>query len=215
MKLLGSPVSPFVRKVRVALAEKGIKYDHDPVVPFNQPAEYFEISPLGKSPAMIDEGKPLSDSSIILAYLEKKHPEPALYPKEAYEYARALWFEEYGDSALTQNLTGTVFFQRVIAPRFFNRPTDEAIIAKAIETDIPKCFDYLEKELGSKEYLAGGAFSIADIGIATHFVNAKFAGYEVDAKRWPKLGAYAGRILGRPSFQGTIKEEAAAFGIQL
>jgi glutathione S-transferase len=111
-------------------------------------------------------------------------------------------------------MTGTVFFQRVIAPRFFNRPTDEAIVAKAIETDIPKCLDYLEKELGSKEFLAGGAFSVADIGVATHFVNMKFAGYTVDAKRWPKLAAYLGRILGRPSFQGTNKEEAAAFGIE-
>jgi glutathione S-transferase len=215
LKLYGAHVSPFVRKVRVALVEKGLDYEHEPLVPFNQPSEYFQISPLGKIPALVDDGKPLSDSSIILAYLERKHPTPALYPSDPYEFARALWFEEYGDSALVQNLTATVFFQRVVAPRFLNRPTDEAIIAKAIETDIPKCLDYLEGELDGKEFLAGGQFSIADIGIATHFVNGKFAGYEIDAKRWPKLAGYAKRIHARPSFQGIIKEEAAAFGIQL
>jgi len=114
-----------------------------------------------------------------------------------------------------QNLTGTIFFQRIIAPRFFNRPTDEAIVAKALKTDIPKCLDYLAGELDGKEYFAGGQFSIADIGIATHFVNAKFVNYAVDAKRWPKLASWVERVHARPSFAKTIKEEAAAFGIEL
>lgn len=214
VKLYGAHASPFVRKVRVALAEKGIAYEHDPVVPFNQAPEYFRISPLGKIPALLDDGKPLSDSSVIVAYLEKKQPTPPLYPSEPYEYARAIWFEEYGDSALVQNLTGTVFFQRVVAPAFFNRPTDEAVIKKAIEQDLPPIFDYLQSQLDGKEYLAGGAFSIADIGIATHFVNAKLARFSLDAARWPTLAAYLDRILARPSFRSCVVEEAKMFGVE-
>ena len=215
LKLIGASASPFVRKVRVALAEKGIAYEHDPMVPFGTPPEYLKISPLGKIPALLDDGKPLSDSSIIVAYLERKHPEPALYPKDPYEFARALWFEEYGDSALVTNVTAPIVFQRIIAPRFFNRPTDEAVVQNAIDVEAPKCLDYLETQVDGKEFLAGGAFSIADIGVATQFVNARFANYTVDAKRWPKTASYLEKILARPSFHGIVKEEAAAFGIEL
>jgi glutathione S-transferase len=215
LKLIGASASPFVRKVRVALAEKGIAYEHDPMVPFGTPPEYLKISPLGKIPALLDDGKPLSDSSIIVAYLERKHPQPALYPSDPYEFARALWFEEYGDSALVTNMTAPIFFQRVIAPRFFNRPTDEAVVQKAIDVEAPKCLDYLEEQIDGNEFLAGGQFSIADIGITTHFVNARFANYTVDAKRWPKVAGYLGRMLSRPSFRDIVKEEAAAFGIEI
>lgn len=214
LKLYGAHASPFVRKVRVALAEKGLAYEHDPQLPFNQPPEYYRISPLGKIPAIVDEGRPLSDSSVILAYLERKHPEPPLYPTDAYDYGRALWFEEYGDSALAQNL-GTIFVQRVVGPRFLNRPTDEAAIAKAIEQDLPPLFDYVQRELGANEYLVASRFTVGDLAIASQFVNAKIAGFRVDEKRWPKLAVYVERMHSRPSFRKCLDEEAKMFGITL
>ena len=97
----GVNASPFVRKVRVFLAEKGIAYELDPVIPVNVSAEFRKMSPLGKVPAFRDGDRTLSDSSIICAYLERMHPQPALYPADAYDYARALWFEEYGDGGLS------------------------------------------------------------------------------------------------------------------
>src|SRR5205807_1217235 len=94
----GANGSPFVRKVCVMLAEKGLTYEQEPVIPLNVSAEFKKLSPLGKIPAYRDGEATLSDSSIICAYLERKHPEPPLYPAEPFEYARALWFEEYGDT---------------------------------------------------------------------------------------------------------------------
>src|SRR5215831_7392353 len=96
----GISLSPFVRKVRVALAEKGVAYEHDPVIPVNVSPEYRKKSPLGKIPAFEDGDKTLADSSVICAYLDRVHPKPALYPSDPYDYARALWFEEYADGGL-------------------------------------------------------------------------------------------------------------------
>jgi glutathione S-transferase len=93
--------SPFVRKVVVALGEKGIAFDHDPVLPFGPNPEYRKISPLGKIPAFRDGDRTLADSSVIIAYLERTHPEPALYPSDPYQFARVPWFEEYGDGGLS------------------------------------------------------------------------------------------------------------------
>ena len=213
-KLLGAFGSPFVRKAYVALTEKGIPFEHEQVIPFGASPEYRKISPLGKIPAFQDGDRTLADSSVIIAYLERTHPQPALYPSDAYEYARALWFEEFGDGGLAPVLGAKVFFPKVIAPRFFNQQPNLEEIQKVIDNEIPPLFDYLEGEIGNNEYLVGNKFSIADIGVATIFVNYGFAGYSVDAKRWPKLAAYVNRVLSRPSFKGVVDKEKAAFGIQ-
>ena len=116
--LYGSFGSPFVRKVAVALGEKSIAYDHDPIVPFGLNLEYRKISPLGKIPAFRDGDRTLADSSVIIAYLERIHPEPPLYPSDPYDYARSLWYEEYGDGGLAPIMGPKIFAQRVLARRF-------------------------------------------------------------------------------------------------
>jgi glutathione S-transferase len=209
--LYGGLGSPFVRKVIVALTEKGIKYDHESVVPIGPNPEYRKISPLGKIPAYRDGDRTLPDSSVIIAYLERTHPEPPLYPSDPYEYARALWFEEFGDGGMAPVIGTKIFFQRVVAPRFLNQKPDEAAIQKTLTEEIPPLFDYLEKEIGDKQFLVADRFTIADIGIATIFVNFDFAGCSVDAERWPTLAAYVERTLNRPSFKAVIDKEKAIF----
>jgi glutathione S-transferase len=210
-KVFGINASPYVRKVRVALAEKGIAYDLDPVIPVNVSDDFKKMSPLGKIPAFQDGDHTLCDSSIICVYLERKHPQPALYPGGAYEHARALWFEEYADTALAGVVGPKMFFQKIIAPAFFNRPTDEEMVKKALEEELPPMFDYLESQLSS-DYFVGNAFSIADIGVATQLVNFMHAGFKVDAARWPKLAGWNDRMRARPSFKQLIDEENASLG---
>ena len=131
LKILGANVSPYVRKVRVYLAEKNIPYELEPVNPFAAGPEYRKISPLGKIPAMQDGDVTLADSSVICAYLERKNPQPALFPADPAEYGRALWFEEYGDSGVSI-LTAGIFRQRVVNPLFLKQPTDEAVVQATI-----------------------------------------------------------------------------------
>ncbi|HLK11114.1 MAG TPA: glutathione S-transferase family protein [Candidatus Binatia bacterium] len=206
--LYGVGGSPFVRKVRVVCAEKGISYDHEPTFPGQVDRR---ISPLGKVPAWRDERGPLADSSVICAYLERVKPEPALYPADPYDYARALWFEEYGDTALLQVFGPKIFFKKIVGPRFLGQHFDPAEIQKAWDEEAPPLLDYLEGQLGG-EWLVSGRFSIADVGIATQFVNLHQAGYRTDPARWPKLAAYVARVHARPSFAACIVEDNAFLG---
>jgi glutathione S-transferase len=208
----GANASPFVRKVRVFLAEKGVPYELESVFPFNVSAEFKKISPLGKIPALRDGDFTISDSSVICSYLERTHPNPPLYPQAPQDYARALWFEEFGDGGMTPIAGAKIFFQRIVGPRFLQQKTDEAMVKKAIEEELPVLFDYLESQLGSAPALVGGKFSIGDIGVGTQFVNLQHAGVTVDAARWPKLAAYVRAIHSRPSFKALIEEEAGLFG---
>jgi len=156
MVLYGTSGSPFVRKVQVVLAEKGIAYEHEPVVPINVSAEYRQLSPLGKIPALKHDGRALADSSVICAYLERLQPQPQLYPADPYEYARALWFEEYGDTALVAVVGPKIFFKKFVAPRFFNQPTNEAEVQKSIDEELPPLFDYLDERVGAERGLFTG-----------------------------------------------------------
>ena len=207
----GGAVSPFVRKVRMVLAEKGLPYSLEQINPFSPPPDFVEISPLKRIPAFRDTDLPsptdhLADSSVICDYIEHKYPDPALYPKEPYARARALWFEEYADSQVAMNLVRSLFFERIVKKLLKLEP-DESICEAALRDHMPAIGDYLEKEIGSHEYLVNNAFSIADIAVGSMFVNVHHAGEIIDKDRWPKLAAYVARLHQRPSFQSLIEEE--------
>jgi glutathione S-transferase len=208
-KVLGASVSPFVRKVRAFLAEKGLAYEHEPVSPFSPPEGWRSKSPLGKIPAFEHDGRVLADSSVICAYLERVHPDPALYPRDAYDYARALWFEEFADGGISP-VSGPGVIQPLVLRPFLTRSApDEGAAKKAIEEGLPPLFDYLERELRGREFLVGDRLSIADIGVATQFVSLRLAGVKPDPGRWPELSGFLGRIHARPSFARLIEEDRA------
>jgi len=212
LTVLGGSVSPFVRKVRVVLAEKGLDYELEPINPFAAPEGFRDVSPLGKIPAFRDGDRTLADSSVICSYLEQTHPDPALYPADAYERARALWLEEYMDGGFVPIAGPKVFFALVLQPMMSGKEADESGARETVENVFPRYFDYLEGELGDAEYFVGGRFSIADISIASPFVNLRHAGVAPDRKRWPKLRAFLDRSFGRPSFKALIEEETPIFG---
>ena len=95
--LIGSLISPFARKVAVVLSEKGLAYELDDVNPFAPPADFASVSPLGKIPVLRDGDRVVNDSTVICRYLERRQPQPPLYPADPYDCARAEWLEEYID----------------------------------------------------------------------------------------------------------------------
>lgn len=208
----GVNASPFVRKVRIAMEEKGLAYELEPVMPIGVSEEFKKLSPLGKIPVYQDGDYVLPDSSCIIAYLERLHPEPPLYPSDAQEYGHALFLEEYADTRLVEALS-TVFFQRVVRSKIMKQEPDESLVKEALSERIPLLFDFLETEVGDGDGIVGGRFSIADIGIGSPFVNFSHAGEDVDSGRWPKLACYLERIHSRPSFKNLIEEEKAAFSV--
>ena len=209
--LHGVGASPFVRKVRIALAFKGIDYELNPLMPMGVPAEYKQKSPLGKIPCWEDGDFTLPDSSCIIAYLEKVKPEPALYPGDARELGRALFHEEYADSKLADTV-GPFFFERIVKGRIMKAEPDEGRLAKLLAEGVPPVFDYLEGQVpGSGDAIVGRRFSVADIALGSQFVNARHAGLTVDAGRWPKLAAYVEAVHGNPLFKPVIEAEVAQF----
>ncbi len=206
IQIHGVPPSPYVRKVRAFLAEKGVEYELVTQQPMGQSPEYMAKSPLGKIPCLEDGDFVLPDSSAICAYLEKSHPDPALYPDDPHAFGRALWYEEYADSKLAQTCAG-VFFQRIVRKLFFKQEPDEAIVKQTLEEELPPVLDYLQGEIGAADALVGGRFSIADLAVVTQLQQLRLAGEDVDAERWPALHRYLDVHTARPSFKACIEGE--------
>lgn len=212
LTILGGNVSPFVRKVRVFCAEKGIDYTLEPVNPFSPPDGFRDLSPLGKIPVLRDGDRVLPDSSVICAYLEKTHPATPLYPEEPWDFARALWLEEYMDGGFVAKAGRPVFFPLVMLPLMQRKEPDETEPLRIAREELPPFYAYLEQQLGDAEFFVGDRLTIADIAVASPFVNLRHAGIAPERARFPKLRAFLDRMYGRPSFKACIEEESPVFG---
>lgn len=206
MMLFGAPVSPFVRKVLAYAAEKGIELPVTPVGIGDSGADFARASPFKKMPALIDGDFTLSDSSAIIAYLEAKHPDPALIPAGAEDRGRVIWYDEFADTIAVAAI-GPIFFNRIVSPMFMGMPGDMAVAEKAETEALPPVCAYLESVVPGDGFLVGGALSLADIAVASPFVNLSHLGIPVDPDLYPKLVAYLARILARESFAVWIGRE--------
>jgi glutathione S-transferase len=200
VQVIGSYLSPYVRKVLVVLDLKGIPYEIDPIVPFFGNDDFSRVSPVRRIPVLIDDRVALADSSVICQYLEDRYPEPRLYPSDLVERARARWLEEYADSRMGEVFIWRLFNQVAIKPHVWGEPTDKAAVEKTLREEIPQVLDYLEAQIPSEGFIFGEV-SIADISIACFFRNAAFARFKIDPARWPRTAALVECVLNLQSFR--------------
>ena len=194
MQVVGSYLSPYVRKVLAFLDLKGIDYEIDPIVPFMGGDRFTELSPLRRVPLLIDDRVTLADSSVICQYLEDRYPEPALYPADIASRARARWLEEYADTRLGEVIIWQLFNRAVLGPSLWGETRDLAELERIRSAELPPVLDYLEMQLPPSGFLFG-APGIGDLSIAVFFRNAAFARYQVDPVRWPRTAAFVDRVL--------------------
>ena len=209
MILYGSTLSPFVRKVAAYMREKGIDFDLQPTGFPNPTSEFCAASPFKKMPALVDGDYCLADSSAIIHYLEAKHPSPELIPAEPKARGKVIWFDEFSDTIMAA-CGAKMFFNRIVGPRFIGVPGDQNVADTAERDELPPILDYVETIAPDGDgYLVGNKLTLADLSVASPFVNLRHMRTELDQNRFPKTIAYVERILSRPSFAPLVETEAA------
>ncbi len=199
--LVGSYLSPYVRKVLVCLELKGIEYAIDPIVPFYGNDEFSRLSPLRRIPVLIDpDGPTLADSTVICEYLDDAYPQPGLFPRGPAERARARWLEEYADSRLGEVFIWRIFNQLVINRFVWGLQKDDAVLDRALTVEAPEILDYLEQNLPKDGYIVG-EISVADITIASFFRNLALARCVLDLHHWPITSSFVSRLLEHAAFK--------------
>lgn len=209
MIIFGSTLSPFVRKVVAFASEKGLDFELKPRGLGDPDPEFVAASPFRKMPAIRDGDFTLCDSTAICHYLDAQYPERPMIPAEPKARGRTVWYDEFADTILFA-CGQKVFFNRVVAPRFLNRPGDEAAAEAALRDELPPILDYLEQVVPNDSgYLVGDSLTLADLAVASPFANFLHLNVELDPGKYPRTRAYTERILARPSFRPLVEKEAA------
>lgn len=205
MKLYGAMLSPFVRKVAVVLTEKGISFDLGRGGPGSTDPEFLSCSPLGKIPAIDDDGFQLADSTAITVYLDAQYPEPRLIPDDPRLRGKAVFWDEFADTVL--GAAGLkILFNRLVGPKLLKVGGDEAVALQG-EAELPRWVDWLESVAPKQDWLLGETFSIADISIASIFRTLAYVGHGVDPVARPKTAAWYARVTARPAWAAVAAQE--------
>lgn len=211
MIVYGASASPFVRKVLAYGAEKGIALELKNTGLGAKDPEFIEASPFGKMPGFRDGDFAISDSSAIITYLEALHPDPNLIPTEPKARARTIWYDEFADTIMVGAM-GKIFFNRVVAPKVLKIPGDETMAHAAETKEVPPILDYIERILPASGWFVEDRLTLADISIASPFVNMMHVGLLPKAEKHPKLVAFIEKMHARPSFAVWIEGERKFFG---
>lgn len=196
----GAVPSPCTRKVLIVLEEKNLNYEIQELSPFPKTEELYKKNPQGYIPVLEVDGKCIPDSSAICGFIEKTHPNPPLFPEDPYEYADALFLEEYADTSV-MGAIGPIFFERFLKPNLFGGSADESRVSDTLENKLPVVFDYLEERLSDGATSILPTFSVADAALGSHLTSLNLAGESIDSSRWPKLASYHKALQSRPSFR--------------
>ena len=207
MLLFGSSFSPFARKVLAFAAEKDIALETRPVGLRSTDPEFLAASPFGKIPALTDGDFSISDSSAIVAYLDATKSDPVLIPADPRERARVTWFDEFADTIVFPVFI-KMFFNRVVSPLFLREPGDLAAADRAEAEELPAVLDYIEAQVPASGYLVGDRLTLADLAVASPFVNLAHSGVDISGRT--ALSGYVQGILERPSFASWIAREKRA-----
>jgi len=197
MKLLTSPTSPFGRKVRIALLEKGLQ--HDVLNPWAAEAgvALAEHNPLGKVPALVlDDQTALFDSVVIVEYVDALSESPRLIPAAPFERALVRRWEALADGVM----------EAAVTIMLENRRPEAQRSAEAITKQLGKVrssLAFAEKALAG-EYAHGGAFGLADAALlsALGYLDLRLAG-EPWRDQHPALARYFASLAPRPSVART------------
>ncbi|MDD3352405.1 glutathione S-transferase [Zoogloea sp.] len=202
MKLVASLTSPYARKIRVALAEKGLPFTLEVDIPWLAETSVPDYNPLGKVPALVaDDGEVWFDSPVIADYLETLGG-PALIPAD-----RLAALPVRQSEALADGLTDaavTIFLET----RRPEAQQDPATIERQI-TKIHRGLAALELRVSARKGLGGSSLTIGDIAAACALAYLDFRlNHLVWRSAHPELAAWAATVLARPSFLDTTPPAA-------
>lgn len=199
MKLYDLTPAPNARRVRIFLAEKGIeipRVEVDNSKGENRTPEYLAKNPLGKMPVLeLDDGTCISESLAICRYLEALHPEPPLFGRDPLERATVeMWERRMELELLLPTINVFVHTHAYWADKLEQiAPWGEACRKRVRDT-----FAWLDRELATREYIAGDAYSIADITAQCAIVLGKANDLRVPAEQ-ANLTAWWDRVASRPT----------------
>lgn len=199
-------LSPFSRKIRLALAEKKVEFEMRLEKTWERREAFLAINPAGDVPVLAEEdGSVFADSGAIAEYLEETLPTPSLHgrnPKERAEVRRLVaWFDRKFNAEVTENLVGEKLMKRQAG---FGVPDSFAI--RAGHANIGYHLAYIAFLCERRNWLAGDHLTLADLAAAAHLSCVDYLG-DVPWSAHEEAKVWYARIKSRPSFRPLLQDQ--------
>jgi len=201
MKLIGSLTSPYVRKIRIVLAEKKIDYDLVLDSPWAENNQVVALNPLGKVPVLVlDDDSTLYDSRVIAEYLDMVAPNNHLIPASGRERISVKRWEALADGALDAAVAAFLESRRQDGER------SQSWIDRQ-RGKINQALNVMSNDLGEQPWCQGNCFSLADIAVGCAL---GYVSFRLDDIRWSEqysnLSQLYEKLMLRPSFTDTVPQ---------
>lgn len=199
MKLIGSMTSPYVRKVRVVMAEKRIECEFEVDNPWTAESSVAALNPLCKVPVLImDDGTSLYDSRVIAEFLDSVTPVSRLIPEGNRPRIMVKRWEALADGIC--DAAAATFLERKRAPQQQNGDWIERQQAK-----VSNGLQAIAEELGDKAWCNGEHYSLGDIAVGCALFYLDFRFPEIDWRSaYPNVARLADKLAKRASFKDTV-----------
>jgi len=199
------PLSPFCRKVRLALAEKRLPFELRVEKVWERRSDYLDMNPAGTVPTMLeDNGLAVPGSGVICEFLEEAYPDIPLLGQSRYERVEVrrlvAWFDEKFASEVTDRLSGQKYLRRIAGG---GEP--DASTLRLGYASLREHLPYIGWLAETRRYLAGSTISLADFAAAAHLSVLDFAG-DVDWSVSPAARDWYAQIKSRPSFRPLLAD---------
>ncbi|NNM78678.1 glutathione S-transferase family protein [Sphingomonas sp. ID1715] len=199
--LFAHPFSSYCWKVLIPLYENGIQFTYrnvDPAYPDNG-AELARLWPLGKFPLLVDQGRPIAESSIIIEHLQLHHPGAVqLIPDDPESALEVRFMDRMFDNHVMANM------QRVVNDALRPPERRDAVEVEQARAALETAYRWLDAWMNGREWAAADRFSLADCAAAPALFYADWV-HPID-EALPALKAYRARLLARPSVARTVDE---------
>lgn len=198
-KLIASLTSPFARKVRIVAAEKFTEYELVVDIPWNEDTQVPKYNPLGKVPVWVmEDGKPLYDSRVIVEYLDSVSPVNHLLPKDARPRIMVKRWEALADGVC--EAAASIFLERKRPAEQQNHEWIKRQLGK-----VQAGLAAMSTDLGQQNHCFGEFFSLADIAVGCALGYLEFRFPDLEWRRaYPNLSALYDRLMQRQSFKDTV-----------
>ncbi|KAM3684414.1 hypothetical protein ACJW30_11G041700 [Castanea mollissima] len=200
--LLDFWLSMYGMRVKIALAEKGIEYDYKQEDLSNKSPLLLEANPiLKKIPVLIHNGKPVSESLIIVQYIDEVwNDKSPLLPSDPYQRAHARFWADFVDKKVSG-----------VSRKLWTTKGEEL---EAGKKEFFETFKILEGELGDKPYFGGETFGFVDLSLVTFY--SWFHAYEVFGNinieaECPKIITWAKRCLQKETVAKSLADQKKVY----
>lgn len=190
---------PFCWKIRLALVEKGVAFSDRRVDTDNKPAELLALNPLGKVPVLSMDDLVLTESTLVLHYLEDRYPQRSLLPQSPSQRHQARWLNHYADTVIGPRIREGIFEQRSKPEKQWDRER----IDRARE-GWRECLQELSSQFSGDEFFVGN-FSIAECALIPRFGLALAYGLG-ELGDYPHLSSWFERCRQRTSYTRTAAQ---------